>query len=81
MCGFSEEIESVRWGWGKTFYGSFYFFMKKILLAFLILFVVVVSSKVLIVSIILGVEIEKSLVFLCVFVVLVVIVLYNACIH
>lgn len=49
----------------KKFYGSFYFFMEKILFASLILFTPP-PSKVLIASIILGVEIAKSLAF-CVF--------------
>lgn len=53
---------------------AFTFFMKKILLAFLNSFVLV-SSKVLIVSIISGVEIVKSLASLGVFVVVVVVFL------
>lgn len=70
-----EKIKKIKNKKHKnTFYGSFYFFMKKILLAFLNSFVLV-SSKVLIVSIISGVEIVKSLASLGVFVVVVVVFL------
>lgn len=56
---------------------AFTFLYEKSIIGLLKIFFI--SSKVLIVSIILGVEIAKSLVSLCVFVV--VAVLYNACIH
>lgn len=58
---------------------AFTFYEKNIIGLFNFFFFV--PSKVLMASIILGVQIVKSLAFLCVFVVVVVVALYNACTH